>query len=401
MKIIYYSSHPQLRLKAHSGPGTHMRETISALTALGHEVFPVIMGDELHGDTVAAGAIAKPSQMRSLIKWFIPKIIWRTLKEIQLLRTDDMAARLLEKKIDEINPDLVYERGAYLQLSGVRVVKVKGITHFMELNAPFIDEVRDFEQAGTLLLRKAKRAEKMQVQSPDLVYVVSSALKSYYASFTKQPEKILVVPNSVNPDYLKVNTVARQGLMDEYNLHNKKIIGFVGSIFPYHGVDILIRAFSKIAREFADVTLLIVGDGIILNDLKDLSRREQMDERILFAGSRAHSEVFTWIDMMDICVMAKSNWYGSPVKIFEYGAMGKGIVAPNTIPVKDVMENNVDGILIEPDEAGLQKALKKLLEDNHLRETLASNFKKKVLTTYTWKKTAERIITDFNKQKNK
>jgi glycosyltransferase involved in cell wall biosynthesis len=399
MKIIYYSSHPQLRLKAHSGPGTHMRETISAIKALGHEVYPVILGDELSASTTGGGGIVKPSPLRTLIKRFIPGIIWRTLKEIQLLRTDELAAGLLARKIDEIKPDFVYERGAYLQLSGVRTVRAKGITHFMELNAPFIDEVREFEQARTLLIRKARYSEKMQVQSPDLVYVVSSALKDYYSSFTSQSEKIRVVPNSVNPGYLKVDLATRNNLMNEFRLHNKKIIGFVGSIFPYHGVDILIRAFSSIAKEFPEAVLLIVGDGIILNELKELSRHEKMEERILFAGSRPHNEVFTWIDLMDICVMAKSNWYGSPVKIFEYGAMGKGIIAPDTIPVNDVMKNNVDGLLIKPADGELKEALRTFLIDDTLKETLAANFKNKVLAEYTWKKTAEKIVGDYNQLK--
>ncbi len=403
MKIIYYSSHPQLRLKSQSGPGTHMRETIAAIVSLGHEVIPVIYGDELHHDAPGSPSPAGPAGIRSVVKRFIPGIVWRTLKEIQLIRKDKDAAAILARKIDELKPDLVYERAAYLQLCGVKVVKAKGVKHFMELNAPFIDEVKEFEQAGTFLLPLARHVEKMQVQLPDVVYVVSSALRDYYSAFTNRPEKIRVVPNCVNPDYLKVDPDKKQKLIAEFNLGGKKVIGFVGSIFPYHGVDILIRAFAKLAKQFPDAVVLIVGDGIILNSLKELSSREQLNDRVLFAGSRPHNEVFTWIDLMDICVMAKSNWYGSPVKIFEYGAMGKGIIAPATIPVKDVMVDKVDGILIEPKESELQAAICTLLTDIQMKETMALNFKNKVLKEYTWKKTAEKIVEDYLilSQKNK
>lgn len=395
MKIVYYSPHPQLRLNSQSGPGTHMRETINALKGMGHEVFPLIVGDELHGASSNTDVTLKSSKLKSLVKRFVPKIIWRSLKDWQLLRTDIFAEKLLAKRVDELKPDLIYERGAYLQLSGVRVVKEKGGRHFMELNAPFLEEVREFEQARTLWFRRAKRTEKLQVQAPDLVYVVSSALKRYYSSHTSNTEKIKVVPNSVNPEYLKVNRNLKESIVNDLHLEKKRVIGFVGSIFPYHGVDILIRAFSAIAGEFPDITLLIVGDGSILESLKNLSRELKMQSRVLFTGSRPHHEVFTWIDIMDICVMAKSNWYGSPVKIFEYGAMGKAIIAPDTVPVNDVMNNNVDGILIKPSDAALRQALKILLTDDTLKEKLANNFKNKVLGEYTWKKTAETIIKDY------
>jgi glycosyltransferase involved in cell wall biosynthesis len=199
----------------------------------------------------------------------------------------------------------------------------------------------------------------------------------------------------VNPKYIQVDLEMKNKLIDTFGLRDKRIIGFVGSIFPYHGVDILIEAFSKIADEFPDTLLLIVGDGEILNDLKKSAIDLNIEKKVLFTGSRPHHEVFTWIDIMDICVMAKSNWYGSPVKIFEYGAMGKGIIAPNTIPVKDVMQDKVDGILIDPKIDELQNALKLFLSDHNLKTHLANQFKKKVLSNFTWKKVSEKIIQDY------
>jgi glycosyltransferase involved in cell wall biosynthesis len=397
MKILYYSAHPQLKLNTQSGPGTHMRETIAALRELGHEVLPVIIGDLLSPGTVPTGNVDNRS--RSLIKSLIPKILWRSLKELKLMKTDRYAEKILVQQLARFKPDLVYERAAYFQVSGINAVKNKNVAHFIEVNAPFIQEIREFEKANTLWLRRAKRVELLQIEEPDLVYVVSTALKKHYAGNTTEPEKIHVVPNCVNPKYIQVDLEMKNKLIDTFGLGDKRIIGFVGSIFPYHGVDILIEAFSKIADEFPDTLLLIVGDGEILNDLKKSAIDLNIEKKVLFTGSRPHHEVFTWIDIMDICVMAKSNWYGSPVKIFEYGAMGKAIIAPNTIPVKDVMENNIDGILIDPFGASLSDALKKLLTDDVFKKQLALRFKEKVLKEYTWKKTADKIVDDFESYK--
>lgn len=90
--------------------------------------------------------------------------------------------------------------------------------------------------------------------------------------------------------------------------------------------------------------------------------------------------------------MAKSNWYGSPVKIFEYGLLKKPIIAPNNIPVRDVMVNIQDAILIQENETELKNAICNLLENETLAESLAINFYKKVMENYKWKNAAEKII---------
>jgi len=95
---------------------------------------------------------------------------------------------------------------------------------------------------------------------------------------------------------------------------------------------------------------------------------------------------------MDICIMAKSNWYGSPVKIFEYGLMNKPIIAPNTAPVLDVMVNNVDALIINDNETELSSAIQQLLDNSELSSSLASTFHSKVLELYTWEHAANNII---------
>ena len=80
-----------------------------------------------------------------------------------------------------------------------------------------------------------------------------------------------------------------------------------------------------------------MGDGEILSDLKLLCSNLNISDSVIFTGSVAHADVFAYIDLMEIAVMAKSNWYGSPVKIFEYGAMKKAIISL-TLPLENLWE---------------------------------------------------------------
>jgi glycosyltransferase involved in cell wall biosynthesis len=95
---------------------------------------------------------------------------------------------------------------------------------------------------------------------------------------------------------------------------------------------------------------------------------------------------------MDIAVMASSNWYGSPVKVFEYGAMSKAIIAPDNVPMRDVMQHNSEGILVGEGADDVLNALRILVFDPELRKTLAKAFHQKVEENYTWDKISEDIL---------
>jgi glycosyltransferase involved in cell wall biosynthesis len=95
---------------------------------------------------------------------------------------------------------------------------------------------------------------------------------------------------------------------------------------------------------------------------------------------------------MDICCMMNSNWYGSPVKIFEYGLMNKAVIAPDVAPVRDVIVHEKDGLLVSNSLDEIQNSLKRLMSDSDLRERLAKSWNKKVLENYTWKAAAEKTL---------
>ncbi|MDP4952137.1 MAG: glycosyltransferase, partial [Flavobacteriales bacterium] len=112
----------------------------------------------------------------------------------------------------------------------------------------------------------------------------------------------------------------------------------------------------------------------------------------VFTGAVPHQRVYNLISAMDIAMMADSNWYGSPVKIFEYGALGKAVIAPNTEPVLDVMKNMQDGILCKNNIPDILSAMSQLQEDEMLRAQLAVAWQEKVLKYYNWRVVSQNII---------
>jgi len=394
MKIVYFSPHPNLNLSALSGPGTHMREVIAGFRSQGHEVVTCIMGGEKIGN---ASIPTQSISFKSKIKKWIPGIIWQTLKDFQLIKFDKYAFKTLEEIVRKVKPDLIYERSYYLMQSGDEVAKKYSIKYFLEVNAPFIEEKKSME-GKSFLTSRASKIERIKNRSADRIVTVSSALKNHLINeYDCHEEKVFMIPNAVNPSNVDIDKSVVNKLMEKLNISSTAtVLGFVGSIFPYHGLDRLIKGFDIVRNKLNDreIHLLIVGDGETLPELKSYALNNQI-QNIKFKGNIPHKEVYQYIDLMDITIMAKSNWYGSPVKIFEYGIMKKPIIAPDTVPVRDVIKDGVDGVIVKDNLEDFVSKLENLINDKDYRDKIASNFYRKVQAEYTWQQVAVKTLNNI------
>lgn len=390
MKILYYSPHPTINYSAPSGPGTHIREVIHAFEGHGHVVVRLICGGENY---VAQGTL---QFKKSRIKRFIPSFVWQSLKDYRLKRTDNLNRKRLEELTIKEKPDLIYERSYYLMRSGYETARKFEIPYFCEINAPYPEEKEQME-GNSFFRKESYRVESEQINVANEVFTVSTAMRDYLIHQSGgNDEKIHVTPNAVNKESIVVSEHHIDQLRNQFDIRaNDKVIGFVGSIFPYHGVDLLLEAFAHLMEKgLHNCKLLIVGDGEILPSLKDYAERNIEKDKVIFTGNVPHKEVYNYISLMDIAVMARSNWYGSPVKIFEYGAMNKAIIAPDVIPVQDVMINGTHGILIKDNAEELLRAIEFLIAYPEEAKRTANAFHHKVMSEHTWHQTASRILSE-------
>lgn len=388
MKILYFSPHPHINMAAPSGPGTHIREIIAGFEAQGHTVIRCIAG----GETIAQGGTSI-SFSRTTWKKVIPSILWSTLRDLSMVRLDRRLERRLNALIKTEQPDLIYERSCYGMRAGMRAAHTNGIRYVVEMNAPYPEE-KVAMQGKSLLGFLGNQHERKQVAYAYRTIVVSSAMKNYLVEKTQaDPQKIVVVANAVNPARMSVDTTNLEIIRSRYQLSTPhRVVGFVGSIFPYHGVDQMIESFAQLEKEHPHARMLIVGDGEIVPKLRARVDTLRLADKIHFTGNVPHHEVYTYLSLMDVAVMARSNWYGSPVKLFEYGAMRKAIIAPNVIPVQDVMQDHVHGLLISEESSALTKALRYMLTNTINAEEMADTFHKKVMREHTWEQVAKHIL---------
>ena len=392
MKILFYSPHPTLYLEASTGYGSHMRGMIKGFQEEGHTVEILVMGKAPSSFVTNHYSF----DLKSLAKLFIPKILWRTFKEIQQIRFDKHAANELQFTIDSFHPDIVYERSAWMSNGSVEVLTNFNIKHIIEINAPFEEEVKAFEKASSFIGVIGKKKLKSLLQSADLVLPVTSSLQTYLIEhYQLSASKCAVVPNAIEKNEIQINESRVVEINKKYSLSEVTVLGFVGSIFPYHGVDRLIRGVSKLKH--TDVAILIVGDGHLIPELKKLANDLGISSRVHFVGSVPKEDIYNYFSAMDILTLPNTEWYCSPVKLFEYGALGKTILAVNEIGVSDVMSIE-EGVLFENNDVAFQEALLASLKDVEEHQKKALKFQQKILQKHTWRANAHKVIQQINSE---
>src|SRR5262249_9507663 len=143
------------------------------------------------------------------------------------------------------------------------------------------------------------------------------------------PERVRILPNAVDTERFCPD-VDGIPIRRRLNLEGQLVIGFAGTFKPWHGLDLLLEAFGTFHTMAPSSHLLLIGDGPLKASMDDMVRRAGLEQAATFVGSIAHEEMPTYLAAVDIAIApypALDSFYYSPLKLFEYMAMGRAIVA--------------------------------------------------------------------------
>ena len=170
---------------------------------------------------------------------------------------------------------------------------------------------------------------------------------------------------------------------------------YAGHLYPWKGVDVLLQALAGL--EGVDATI-IGGDATEpdLDRVQAASRRFGIESRVVFTGMVEPARVSTFLTDGDVLVLPNVDIepavsYMSPLKLFEYMAAGRPIVASNLPSLREVLRDGENAVLVEPGSAtALAAGLRRVLEDRALAERIARRAFNEV-AEYSWDHRAERI----------
>ena len=338
---------------------------------------------------VSTDKTVSQNNLYNLIVRNLPTICYEFLALIHNAVSLGQCKQLLAKK----NFTIIYERYAFFEFSTVFLKKKFNSFLVLEVNGA-VNRKDPVHGRKIVMKALAGLLEKKMFAAADLIVVVSSALKHSLVEEIGVPsEKIIVTHNAVD---LKKFDQTRTGekIRKTLQLGQKKVIGFVGSFTFWHGLGFLINSTADLLRNDKNVHLLLVGDGREREAISKMIEQENLTESVTITGRVPHENIPSYIAAMDIGVMPDSNNFGSPMKIFEYMAMGKPVISANYAPIAEVIQEGRTGYLFSPrNEIQFAKKIHLLIYNEKLRNEMGSNACNYVKGTHTWRKNIEKIIS--------
>lgn len=380
MRILYHH-----RTMADGAEGIHIREMVSALRALGHDVMVVA----LSGDPTVAG---RPHASRAAaLRRFVPAAGY----ELAELAYNPVGYRRIKEAIRRFRPDVIYDRYNSYSTAAVNAAWRARLPLLLEVNSPVAYERSVYENLRLKLPALARRYERKIMRRADRIFAVSTPLKQHLVECVGVDEKKLrVLPNGADPSRFSPD---RDGcdVRRRYGIGSYPVIGFVGILRPWHGVDLLFEAFSQMRAGKRPLHLLIVGDGPIENELAARARELGISKSVTFTGRLSHDEVAAHVAAMDIAVSPHATFYASPMKLLEYMAMGKAVVAPAMDNIRDIIDASRTGLLFEPgNAAALRGALDTLISDEDLRRDLGLRARASIVERFNWRYNALAVVDE-------
>ncbi len=224
--------------------------------------------------------------------------------------------------------------------------------------------------------------------------MVSTALANHLRPLAPAALPIAVIPNGADPEFFDRN-ISGNAVRTRYGIARDDIvIGFIGSFLPWHGVPLLLSSFERLLKRYSQLHLMLVGQkNAMVEELQAQANDAGFGDKVLFTGHIPWREMPEILAAFDIAVMPNSNWYGSPLKLFEYMAMAKAIAMVDTPPITEVFRHETDGLLFPPDDPdALTDALSRLIESETLRTRYGNNAHQRLCAHYTWGHNAERVM---------
>ena len=362
MRIAYVCLDPGIPVFGTKGASVHIQEVVREYRRRGHDVtvYATRRGSNVPDDLAELRIVDVPITTRD---------------EEERERAQQAASASVSDMVRAGGYDLVYERYSLFST----VIAECGVPGILEVNAPLIDEQRTHrvlvdEHAADAALQE-------QVQAALATICVSDPVRDWVIART-EGTRVFTVPNGVN-----VHRITPQP-----ESPGAPVVTFVGTLKPWHGVDVLLRARAQAHKDWK---LRIIGDGPMRAELDDLARSLGID--VDFRGAVAPDAIpqhmaGTAIGVAPYPAMdTDSDQYFSPLKVYEYMAAGLPVVASRVGQLPEIMGESA--YLVPPsDPEALAEALDALVANPVERARVGSDNRRQAEREHSWTGTVDHIL---------
>jgi glycosyltransferase involved in cell wall biosynthesis len=378
MKILFHH-----RIASRDGQAVHMDEMIDALRAQGHEV--VLAGPARGGQESEFGSDAG---LIATLKRLLPRAAYEILEAIYSIP----AFFRLYNAYARFRPDFVYERYNLFMFAGIWLKYLTGVPLLLEVNGPIFEERSQHD--GLSLQKFAAWAQGVVWRGVDYTLPVTEVLAGYIRRYGAPDRRIHVIPNGINPVRF-ADGLAGEDIKAKYGLQGKLVLGFTGFIRGWNALDKVIDFITRDNGQH-NLHLLVVGDGPARKELTQLALTQGVSDRLTITGVVGRDDVAGYIRAFDIALIPGVTEYASPLKLFEYLALGRAIIAPDMPNIREILTDGENAVLFPvqgEQEDAFSRAILRLCSDAAMRKQIANGAKATIEAQgLTWSRNALRVV---------
>lgn len=385
MKILYITFE---NLSLNKGSVVHVREIVTRLQNLGHQVGLVARAwnqfekvehfYNLHQFPLFLSMLPV-QKSRHYFLWSLSLFFYL----IKVLRQYDVIyARDYHTVLIAFLPRLLFDKKLVCEVNGL---------------ADEEQRLKGHSFHNRILTYLIQQAEKLATKCSDRIVSVTPQIASHLTTHYDCPrEKVVVIGNGVNTN--RFHPIENETLLGELRRRlgierDEAIVAFVGNLVPWQGVEYLIRVAPLLVQEIKNIRFVIVGDGILKWKLEEDVKRLGLRDHFIFTGMIDYEQIPLYINIADVCVVLKRKLKSgySPLKLYEYMACGKPVVATNTFGFELLLEEGV-GLLVDPEHTDeLIKATKFLIQERGKAHEMGQKGAILARERFGWDKTAKKV----------
>lgn len=402
LKIAYLFQNIDFQFTEPFAVQLHISYQIDALQQSGHTVSLVALQgrnvlctedlEAVRGGQVGSRHFAKPGMSRTKVYRLFESGLRRVQTNLKLpyFALFD-SHRMYEACVYNLRGyDILHERFNLLAFGGALASRKLNIPYVLEVNADLIAE-GDFQGKPEKGAQRkfAIWATRFCFDTAQRIICVSADLKKYLAEkWALDNRKFVVLPNAADTDAFGQERDLRS-IRHQLGLTDEPVVMFVGGFYPWHDLSLLVASFTNLLRTVPEARLVLVGDGETRPELEQMINEQDLRHAVIMTGAVDHRRVPELLAIADVAVAPNIPFFGghggSPLKIFEYMAAGKAIIASETGQIAEVIRHGHNGLLVKPGDAeGLAQAMLRLVEDPAERARLGNNARRQAVERHSW-----------------
>lgn len=390
MNILFHH-----RTRGRGAEGVHIRGVVKGLRQLNHHVDILSLpGAEPEAEEVTTSdekvnqAPTKKSKFSILsdLTKHVPEFVF----ELFELAFNLIAVIRLRKTIKEKNITFIYERYSLFMFASVWWAK--------RHNLPIVLEINDscqVQRVRSLTFKKlAAKIEAWIFKNATGLVFISTRFKEVAEQAYGDIANSVVSPNGADLDKFIIDETSGLALRSKLGIENKVVLGYVGAFVHWHGIDWFVDLACQKLKETPELVLLLVGNGVAFEGIKKRVIEAGVESQVILPGKVPHHEVSSFLSAMDLGILPDSNDYGSPMKLFEFMAMGKGMIAPDFSPIAEVVRDNATSWLFPASnkQACIDKVFE-IVNDREAHQEVGKNARTYIENERQWKHNAEQLLS--------